>query len=179
LIASTNRRDFLKTVRNFAYVGVAGIAAAPLGSKFFNGTSPVATAAAAPGAFEVVKTEAEWRAQLSPQQFDVLRKHGTERPRSSPLEQEKRKGTFACAACDLAVYDSAAKYESGTGWPSFFAALPDAVRTAADNTLFTTRTEVHCHRCGGHLGHVFDDGPKPTGKRFCMNGVAMQFHPAA
>jgi peptide-methionine (R)-S-oxide reductase len=175
----TNRRDFLKTVRNLAYAGAAGIVAAPLAGKLFATGSPVAAAAAAPGFFEVTKSELEWKSQLSPQQFAVLRKHGTERPRSSPLDQEKRKGTFACAACDLALYDSAAKYDSGTGWPSFYAALPDAVRTAADNTLFAVRTEVHCRRCGGHLGHVFDDGPKPTGKRYCMNGVAMQFRAAA
>jgi peptide-methionine (R)-S-oxide reductase len=175
----SNRRDFLKTLRNLAYAGAAGIVAAPLASKLFSTGSPGAVAAAAPGVFEVSKTEAEWRAQLSPQQFAVLRQHATERPRSSPLDQEKRTGTFACAACDLTLYESAAKYDSGTGWPSFFAALPDAVRTAADNTLFTARTEVHCRRCGGHLGHVFDDGPKPTGKRYCMNGVAMQFRPSA
>jgi peptide-methionine (R)-S-oxide reductase len=176
---ATNRRDFLKTLRNLAYAGATGIVVVPLASKFFATSSPVATAATATSAFEVSKTEAEWKSQLSPQQFAVLRQHSTERPRSSPLDQEKRNGTFACAACNLALYDSAAKYESGTGWPSFFTALPDAVRTAPDNTLFAVRTEVHCRRCGSHLGHVFDDGPKPTGKRYCMNGVAMQFHIAA
>ena len=129
--------------------------------------------------FEVTKTEAEWRALLTPEQFAVLRQEDTERPNTSPLLNEHREGTFACAGCDLALYSSATKYESGTGWPSFFDPLPNAVGLKEDNTFFTTRTEVHCRRCGGHLGHVFDDGPKPTGKRYCMNGVALVFHPKA
>ena len=129
--------------------------------------------------FEVTKTEAEWRAVLTPEQYAVLREAGTERAGTSPLDAEKREGTFNCAACDLPLYSSAAKYDSGTGWPSFFDVLPGAVGTEEDNTLFTTRTEVHCRRCGGHLGHVFDDGPKPTGKRYCMNGVALVFRAKA
>jgi len=128
-------------------------------------------------AFEVTRSEDEWRRILSKEQFDVLRKHGTERAGSSPLNREKRKGTFACAGCDLPVYSSETKYESGTGWPSFWQPLPNAIGTSSDRSWFTTRTEVHCRRCGGHLGHVFDDGPKPTGLRYCMNGVAMKFAP--
>jgi peptide-methionine (R)-S-oxide reductase len=129
--------------------------------------------------FEVQKPDAEWKRILTPAQYDVLRHHGTERPGSSPLNQEKRKGTFACAGCDLPLYPSDTKFESGTGWPSFYQPLPDAIRTTEDRSLFMARTEVHCRRCGGHLGHVFDDGPKPTGLRYCMNGVAMKFVPAA
>ncbi len=128
--------------------------------------------------FEVMKTPAEWKRQLGPARYAVLREEDTERPRSSPLDQEKRKGTYVCAGCALPVYSSAAKFESGTGWPSFFKPLPNAVRTKADRGIFGTRTEVHCRRCGGHLGHVFDDGPPPTGKRYCMNGLSMRFAPA-
>ena len=134
--------------------------------------------ARAAGAFEVTKTDAEWRKLLSPAQYRVLRQEDTERAFTSPLNDEHRDGTFHCAGCDLALYSSAAKYESGTGWPSFWKPLPDAVATKADWGLLGRRTEVHCRRCGGHLGHVFDDGPKPTGKRYCMNGVAMVFRPA-
>jgi len=128
--------------------------------------------------FEVMKTEEEWRRILTPAQFEVLREADTERPRSSPLNDEKRRGTYVCAGCDLPVYASETKFESGTGWPSFFAPIGNAVRTKDDPGFLTTRTEVHCRRCGGHLGHVFDDGPPPTGKRYCMNGVAMKFVPA-
>ena len=127
--------------------------------------------------FEITKTEEEWREILTPQQFKVLRKHGTERPHSSPLNDEKRDGIFACAACDLPLYSSETKFESGTGWPSFYDHLPNAIGTRDDTSWFMTRTEVHCRRCGGHLGHVFEDGPPPTGLRYCMNGVAMVFHP--
>jgi peptide-methionine (R)-S-oxide reductase len=123
-------------------------------------------------------SDAEWRKRLSAAQYDVLRKHGTERPGTSPLNKEKRKGTFACAGCDLPLFSSDTKFESGTGWPSFYQPLPDAIATSEDTTLFMRRTEVHCRRCGGHLGHVFDDGPKPTGLRYCMNGVALKFVPA-
>ncbi len=129
--------------------------------------------------FAVVKTDEEWKALLTPEQFAVLRQEKTEAPNSSPLLDEHRKGVFACAGCDLPLYSSVAKYDSGTGWPSFFEALPNAVGEKEDNTLFTTRTEVHCARCGGHLGHVFDDGPQPTGKRYCMNGAALKFVPEA
>ena len=128
--------------------------------------------------FEISKTEAEWKALLAPEQYAVLREENTEPPNSSPLLDEHRKGTFACAGCDLPLYASDTKYDSGTGWPSFFDVLPNAVGKKEDNTLFTTRTEVHCRRCGGHLGHVFDDGPPPTGLRYCMNGLALKFVPA-
>ena len=129
--------------------------------------------------FEITKTEAEWKALLAPEQYAVLREENTEPPNSSPLLDEHRKGTFACAGCDLPLYASETKYDSGTGWPSFFDVLPNAVGKKEDNTLFTTRTEVHCRRCGGHLGHVFDDGPPPTGLRYCMNGLVLKFVPAA
>ena len=125
--------------------------------------------------FEVELSEAQWRQRLTPAQFKVLREQGTERSGSSPQDLEKRDGSFVCAGCALPVYASAAKFDSGTGWPSFTAPLPDAVRTRPDPGLFSARTEVHCRRCGGHLGHVFDDGPPPTGKRYCMNGIAMNF----
>jgi peptide-methionine (R)-S-oxide reductase len=124
-------------------------------------------------------SDAEWRKRLSPTQYDVLRKHGTERPGSSALNHEKRKGTFACTGCDLPLFSSDTKFESGTGWPSFFQPLPEAIETTSDRSLFMTRTEVHCKRCLGHLGHVFDDGPKPTGLRYCMNGVSLKFVPEA
>jgi peptide-methionine (R)-S-oxide reductase len=125
--------------------------------------------------FEVTMTEAEWRKKLTEMQYYVLREEGTERAGSSPLNHEKRKGTFFCAGCDLAAFSSETKYDSGTGWPSFWEPLPDAVRTKPDPGLFGSRTEVHCRRCGGHFGHVFDDGPQPTGKRYCMNGAALVF----
>jgi peptide-methionine (R)-S-oxide reductase len=128
-------------------------------------------------AFEITYTEAEWRTKLTPAQFYVLREHGTERAGTSPLNGEKRAGTFVCAGCELPLFSSATKYESGTGWPSFWAPLDNAIGTSVDNSWFMTRTEVHCRRCGGHLGHVFEDGPPPTGLRYCMNGVAMAFVP--
>jgi peptide-methionine (R)-S-oxide reductase len=138
---------------------------------------PMEAGAVTEGSFEVQKTDEEWRRLLTKEQFDVLRKHGTEYPGTSPLNREKRKGTFACAGCDLPLFSSETKFESGTGWPSFYQPLPNAVATTVDKSLFMTRTEVHCRRCGGHLGHVFDDGPKPTGLRYCMNGVALKFTP--
>lgn len=128
--------------------------------------------------FEVTKTDAEWRKLLSPLQYAVLREEDTERAFTSPLNDEHRAGTFSCAGCDLPLYSSKAKYDSGTGWPSFWEPLPNAVATKADWGLLGRRTEVHCRRCGGHLGHVFNDGPQPTGKRYCMNGVAMVFRVA-
>jgi peptide-methionine (R)-S-oxide reductase len=128
--------------------------------------------------FEIAKSDAEWKALLTREQFMVLREENTEPSNSSPLLDEHRKGTFACAGCDLPLYASETKYDSGTGWPSFYDVLPNAVGKKEDNTLFSTRTEVHCRRCGGHLGHVFDDGPPPTGLRYCMNGLALKFVPA-
>ena len=129
--------------------------------------------------FPVQLDEDAWRQKLTPQQFAVLRKHGTERAGTSPLNQEKRPGTFTCAGCGQQLFDAATKYESGTGWPSFYAPLEGAVGTTEDRSLFMTRTEVHCSQCGGHLGHVFEDGPRPTGLRYCMNGAAMGFEPKA
>jgi peptide-methionine (R)-S-oxide reductase len=128
--------------------------------------------------FEVERSDAEWQAELSPSQYEVLRRHGTEMRGTSPLNKEKREGTFACAGCGQPLFSSSAKYESGTGWPSFYQPIDGAVGTTVDRSHFMTRTEVHCQRCGGHLGHVFDDGPDPTGLRYCMNGVAMTFAPA-
>ncbi len=136
--------------------------------------------AAPKSAFEVTRSDAEWRRVLSPDQYAVLRKEDTEVAGSSPLNAEARKGTYHCAGCDHPVYASETKYESGTGWPSFYAALDGSVATRVDRKLvFLMRTEVHCRRCGGHLGHVFDDGPPPTGLRHCLNGVALRFVPAA
>jgi peptide-methionine (R)-S-oxide reductase len=128
--------------------------------------------------FEITKTEQEWRKILTPAQFEVLRQHGTERAGTSPLDQEHRQGIFACAGCDLPLFASNTKYNSGTGWPSFYDPIKGAIGTTIDRAFGMTRTEVHCRRCGGHLGHVFEDGPKPTGQRYCMNGVAMKFIPA-
>ena len=150
-----------------------GAAAAAVGA-FVVGCSR-GDAEASAETFEVTKSAEEWRAILTPQQFAVLREENTERAGSSPLDAEKRPGTFLCAGCALPVYKSEAKFDSGTGWPSFTSPIQGAVRTKPDRGLFGTRTEVHCRRCGGHLGHVFDDGPAPTGKRYCMNGVAMEF----
>src|ERR1700733_1108662 len=129
-------------------------------------------------AFSVTRSDEEWRQRLDPAQFQVLRKHATERAGTSPLNQEKRPGTFVCAGCGKALFATDAKFESGTGWPSFFAPLDGAIATTEDRSLFMSRTEVHCADCGGHLGHVFPDGPRPTGRRYCMNGVAMKFKPA-
>jgi peptide-methionine (R)-S-oxide reductase len=127
---------------------------------------------------KVVKTPAEWKKALTPQQYDVLREEGTERAFSSPLNNEKRKGTFLCAGCDLPLFKSDTKFESGTGWPSFYAPIPGSVATKVDYKLIVPRTEYHCTRCGGHQGHVFPDGPPPTGQRYCNNGVVLKFVPA-
>jgi peptide-methionine (R)-S-oxide reductase len=142
--------------------------------------SPMLGASAAEAASEAADpkwnlSDAEWKRRLSPAAYQVLRKEGTERPFSSPLNNEKRAGTFHCAGCDLPLFSSKAKYDSGTGWPSFWQPLPKAIGTKIDFKLIVPRTEYHCKRCGGHQGHVFDDGPKPTGKRYCNNGVALTF----
>jgi peptide-methionine (R)-S-oxide reductase len=139
---------------------------------------PTAQASQKGKTFEITKSDAEWRRILTPQQYYVLREHGTEYAGSSPLDREKRAGVFHCAGCDLPLFSSDTKYDSGTGWPSFWQPLPNAIGTSIDRSFFTVRTEVHCRRCGGHLGHVFNDGPAPTGLRYCMNGVAMNFKPA-
>ncbi|MBD1844463.1 peptide-methionine (R)-S-oxide reductase MsrB [Cyanobacteria bacterium FACHB-63] len=127
--------------------------------------------------FEINKTEEEWKASLTPDQFRVLRKHGTERAGTSPLDKEYGKGTFSCAGCGTPLFSSETKFNSGTGWPSFYAPLENAIDITVDRSFFMTRVEVHCAKCGGHLGHVFEDGPRPTGQRYCMNGVALEFVP--
>ncbi len=127
--------------------------------------------------YEVTKTDNEWQKTLTPEQFQVLRKHGTERAGTSPLDKNYEDGTYTCAGCGQPLFKSETKFNSGTGWPSFYAPIEGAVATSTDRSLFMTRIEVHCSRCGGHLGHVFPDGPKPTGERYCMNGVALEFQP--
>ncbi|MCC7040151.1 MAG: peptide-methionine (R)-S-oxide reductase MsrB [Burkholderiales bacterium] len=156
------------TRRHFLHRSAAVAAASAL---------PVAGArAAAPGT--ITKTPDEWRRTLTAEQFHVLREEGTERPFTSPLNDEKRKGTFACAGCATPLFTSDTKFDSGTGWPSFWAPIPGALATKVDYKLLYPRTEYHCRRCGGHQGHVFDDGPKPTGQRYCNNGIALKFIPA-
>jgi len=135
-------------------------------------------AAAKPAHFQVSLSDAEWRRRLGPQRYAILREADTERPFSSPLDEEHRKGLYSCAGCALPLFPSSTKFDSGTGWPSFWAPLKNAVVTRSDRSLMMVRTEVLCRRCGGHLGHVFDDGPKPTGLRYCMNGLALKFRPA-
>lgn len=155
------RRDFLGTA--IAGAAFAAVAARP---------------GLAEGMFEVTRSDAEWRAMLSDIQYKVMRKEGTERSGSSPLDKNYADGTYSCRGCDLPVYSSKAKFDSGTGWPSFFQSLPGAVETKPDRRLFSVRTEVHCRRCGSHFGHIFDDGPAPTGKRHCLNGVSLVFKAA-
>jgi len=149
------------------------------GSLFALAAAELPRHPAAAAEFAVAYSDSEWRERLTHQQYIVLRKAGTERPFSSPLEHEKRPGLFACAGCDQDLFSSKTKFDSGTGWPSFWAPLDNAVGTEEDRSFFMLRTAVHCSRCGGHLGHVFNDGPKPTGLRYCMNGVAMTFKPGA
>lgn len=159
----TDRRRFL--------TWLAASAAAPALAACGGGSAEAA-------AYPVQFSEAEWRRRLTPEQFRILRQKGTERPGSSPLLKEHRRGTFVCAADGHPLFSSATKFESGTGWPSFWRPLPGAIGTSTDYAIGMARTEVHCARCGGHLGHVFDDGPPPTGLRYCMNGAALQFRPS-
>ena len=162
-MTSPDRRRFL----TLSATGLAGMA-------LWGCTSEPARAAEH---FPVTLTDAQWRKKLSPAAYDILRKEGTEAPYSSPLNDEHRAGLFSCGGCGQPAYTSHTKFDSGTGWPSFWAPLPHAVAIREDSSLGMSRTEVHCARCGGHLGHVFDDGPKPTGKRYCMNGAGMTFTP--
>lgn len=160
-----SRRAFLRGSLTMAVVGAGAFASRTV---LADGTEE----------FEIVKTDQEWLAQLGEDRFKILRKEDTERPGTSALLNEKRKGIFHCAGCDLPVYSSETKYESGTGWPSFWDSLPNAIGTREDRKLiFSVRTEIHCRRCGGHFGHVFDDGPAPTGKRHCLNGLSLIFKP--
>jgi len=165
----------MMTKRQFMLSGAAVAGLAALASRFGIGH---ARSEDSPEVFEVTKTDAEWEAVLTPEQFSVLRKEGTEYPGTSPLLEEHRKGTFACAGCDLPLFESDKKFDSGTGWPSFWQEIEGNVKFKQDTSLLMARTEEHCRRCGGHLGHVFDDGPPPTGKRHCINGVSLVFHPA-
>ena len=157
------------------FLALAGVGAAGVALFGFRGGSD----AEAAGPYPVRMTDDQWRQKLGPDAFNILRRGGTEPPYSSPLNNEHRAGIFACKGCDQHLYSSKTKFDSHTGWPSFWAPLPHAVQTSSDHSLLMARTEVHCARCGGHLGHVFDDGPPPTGKRYCMDGVAMEFHPQA
>jgi peptide-methionine (R)-S-oxide reductase len=162
--SNPSRRAFLAT----------GIAGATTILLLAGGCGAPALAA---GNFEVRKSPAQWRAQLGSERFHILREQGTEQPFTSPLLNEHRRGVFACAGCALPLFSSTTKFDSGTGWPSFWKPLPRAVEQSRDSTLGMVRNEVHCRRCGGHLGHVFDDGPKPTGLRYCMDGLALTFRP--
>ena len=168
---SISRRNLLLGGTAVAAIGVAGLVFRQMPSD--------ARAVEGKGPFEVTKTDEEWKAQLDGASYRVLRHEDTEYPGTSPLLEEHRAGTFSCKGCDLPLFDSATKYDSGTGWPSFYQPLENAVGESTDYLLGYARTEVHCRRCGGHLGHVFDDGPPPTGLRYCMNGVSLTFTPTA
>ncbi|MDQ6683734.1 MAG: peptide-methionine (R)-S-oxide reductase MsrB [Pseudomonadota bacterium] len=160
------RRPFLAAALSVLGLTPRLVAAAPAGSSATPTVEPLRLA------------DAEWKRKLTPQQYDVLRHEGTEHPGSSPLNQEHRKGRFVCVGCELPLFSSEAKFDSGTGWPSFFAPLPGALQTKTDRALFMARTEYHCARCEGHHGHIFNDGPAPTGLRYCSNGVVLKFIPA-
>ncbi|MBR8145882.1 peptide-methionine (R)-S-oxide reductase MsrB [Burkholderia sp. AU19243] len=179
----------MPTRRHLLFAGATGLAAlatlSSTGRRALVGrvfaappAAPGHTPAPTAAPFAITRSDAEWRRRLTRAQYNVLRDAGTEPPYSSPLNDEHRRGTFACAGCDLALFSSSAKFDSHTGWPSFWKPLDHAVATEADASYGMARTEVHCRRCGGHLGHVFDDGPPPTGLRYCMNGLALAFHPA-
>lgn len=159
--------------RTFSIAGLSAVTAAGL-TLAFNRRGVAENSMT----FPVTKTPEEWRAQFTPEQYHVLRQHGTERARSSPLDKTYDPGTYLCAGCDQPVFSSETKFDSRTGWPSFWKPIEGAIGTSTDHKFFMVRTEVHCSRCGGHLGHVFDDGPEPTGLRYCMNGIAMKFVPA-
>jgi len=162
----TSRRQIIVEGAAMAIAGLTGLA-----------RNAIAQAASS-GKFEIVKSDEEWRRELSREQYAVLRRHQTERPWSSSLNNEHRQGSYVCAGCDLPLFSSSTKFESGTGWPSFWAPIAEAIGTSEDRSFFfLPRTEVHCRRCGGHLGHVFTDGPQPTGLRYCMNGIALKFVP--
>ncbi len=163
----------MRLTRRVALLGAVSVAGLAVAGRLATRSRP-----ASADTFAVTHTDAEWQKLLTPDQYAVLREAATEPAGSSPLLNEHRKGVFACAGCDLPLFSSDTKFESGTGWPSFWKPLDGAVKTEVDNSLFMQRIEVHCSRCGGHLGHVFDDGPQPTGLRYCMNGLALVFHPA-
>jgi peptide-methionine (R)-S-oxide reductase len=168
--ADMKRRDFLNST-------ILALSAFALPVVFAKQTGMMPAAQAAEGKFEIEKTADEWRKVLSEAQFAVLREEATERPFTSALLEEKREGNYHCAGCDLPAYGSYSKFDSGTGWPSFYESLKDAIGSQEDKSLFSVRTEIHCRRCGGHFGHVFDDGPQPTGMRHCLNGLALKFVP--
>lgn len=173
------RRTFgLASLRTIGSLGLAAAAASGLrGPLAYADEEKMTTATDTK--FEVTKTPEEWRRILTPEQYQVLREHGTERAGTSPLDKNYADGTYDCAGCDLPLFSSETKFNSGTGWPSFYKPLDNAVGDTVDKSFFMTRTQIHCRRCGGHLGHVFEDGPPPTGLRYCMNGVALKFVPKA